>query len=511
MSLRSQFFEFDDVLTSHGVRPLTQWWRDGIGEWLDAYEQGQVLELFACVGRGAAKSTVLYKLGLFFTLFGDFDVPPGERHYAVVLSRFKDEATKGILIISGWLRLLGVRHRPAGDVVDIDDMPRGIRVVTASVSATSGWRAYFVGKDERSKWPSGGVADVDAPEIDTSAAAMTATHPLAPVVAVGSAWGDFGSFYEAIASGTDATKVVLGPAPTWVAAPHVTEESTRKKEQDPRKWAREYACEFQASAVGAFDSLAVDACFVSRRLPPDVISAVPTFIIDASSGRADAWTWARCRWLLPTHSEYKVERRYSHFAGGWYLDFHTDSEGKLVPLKSHERFAPILRFDYVSGVEGSGFWRNVSAEKIVKQIAKECKESGAVRVVGDQREAYALTSLFAQQNITFTSIAWTSANKPEGVETVRRWMRDGQLWLPHERGSPTSDETRPHQKLRRELLEFEEKITPSGQLTFGARGNRHDDYVALLITAALAEQNGLLSMSPTAPRVTRHIPRGFVP
>ena len=28
--------------------------------------------------------------------------------------------------------------------------------------------------------------------------------------------------------------------------PHITEESTRRKESDERRWSREYACEFQS-------------------------------------------------------------------------------------------------------------------------------------------------------------------------------------------------------------------------------------------------------------------------
>jgi hypothetical protein len=242
VTLRDRFLRFDDALADLGVPPLTEWWRNGIGEWLDSYESGGALELWACVGRGAAKSTALYKLATFFALFGDFTVPPGERHFAIILSRLKEEASKGIQIIKRWLVLLDVPHSLAGDVIELDDSPRGIRVVAASVSAASGWRAFFVGKDERSKWPSGDTADREASEIDASAAAMTATHPTAPIVSFGSAWARFGSFYEAIDSGTDASKHVLGPTPTWIAAPHVTEESTRKKERDEAMWRREYAC-----------------------------------------------------------------------------------------------------------------------------------------------------------------------------------------------------------------------------------------------------------------------------
>lgn len=242
-SLRARFVSFDDRLATKGVPPMTTWWREAIGGWLDSYERGGPLELWGCVGRGAAKSTALYKLAMFFATETPVTVPPGERHFAVILSRLKEEAGKGVQIVHRWLDLLGIRHSLAGDVIELADSPRGIRVVAASVSAASGWRAFFVGKDERSKWPEAGDSpNVEAVEIDASAVAMTATHPTAPIVSFGSAWLRWGKFNQAIEGGTDAGRHVIGPAPTWVAAPHITEESTRRKERNLVMWKREYAC-----------------------------------------------------------------------------------------------------------------------------------------------------------------------------------------------------------------------------------------------------------------------------
>jgi hypothetical protein len=293
LTLRARFLRFDDALAEHGVPPLTAWWREGIGAWLDAYEAGGALEFWACVGRGAAKSTALYKLATFFALFGDFDVPPGERHFAIILSRLKEEAAKGVQIINRWLTLLDVPHTLAGDVIELEDNPRGIRVVAASVSAASGWRAFFVGKDERSKWPSGDTADREASEIDASASAMTATHQTAPIVAFGSAWARFGSFYEAIASGTDASKHVIGPTPTWIAAPHVTEESTRKKERDPAMWRREYACiASEEHEESIFKAVLLDGA--TRAEPGDVPPEPGVFYVAAMDPAMHRNAWTLC-------------------------------------------------------------------------------------------------------------------------------------------------------------------------------------------------------------------------
>jgi hypothetical protein len=291
-SLRERFIAFDDTLAALGVPPLTAWWREGIGRWLDAYERGQVLELWVCCGRGAAKSTALYKLALFFLLFGDFVVPVGERHFAIVLSRLKEEAAKGIDIIAAWLTLLGIPHHLAGDVIELDDMPRGIRVVAASVAATSGWRAFFVGRDERGKWPLSGLDERDGEEIDTSAKAMTATHANAPLPTFGSAWIALGPFHETIAAGSTPSRVVLGPTPTWVAAPHITEADCRRKEPNPKRFAREYG----SIADAAHDEAVLEPYLIDRAMrtdegdvPPD--RRIPCIgAMDPSLGR-NAWTF----------------------------------------------------------------------------------------------------------------------------------------------------------------------------------------------------------------------------
>jgi len=481
VTLRTRFLAFDDALAANGVPPCSAWWRKGIGEWLDAYERAHILELLACVGRGAAKSTALYKLALFFTLFGDFVVPPGERHFAVVLSRLKEEAAKGITIIAAWLRILAVPHHVAGDVIEIDGQPRGIRVVAASVAASSGWRAFFIAKDERSKWASGGVEELDAGEVDTSASAMTATHSFAPVLSFGSAWGAFGEFYDAVQAGSDDARVVLGPAATWVAAPHITEASCRKKERDPRRFAREYRCDFQAAALAVFDSADVEAAFeargTSRRLGPPVV------VIDASSGRKDRFTFAIAGFVEAPRA---VVEPSPDAAPSTTAVVFPDDLGVLEDLRAFlgedddggsTSDAPLLRFDVIDGFEPE-LARRLGSAGIVERIAKVARKHGARVVHADQREAFTLASAFRAHKLKFVSHDWTATSKPQAVEIARRWLREKTLSLPQ------------HEQLRRELLSFEERIAPSGAFTFGARGNGHDDYVSLILTSALANLEG---------------------
>jgi hypothetical protein len=463
-SLKSQFFAFDDRLAKHGVPKLTKWWRQGIGEWLGAYErEDAALELWACVGRGSAKSTALYKLALFFTLAGKFTVPPGERHFAIILSRLKEEAWKGVSIISAWLTALRIRHSLVGDVIELHTARRGIRVVAASVAATSGWRAFFVGQDERSKWALSGVEEHDAEEIDTSATAMTATHGLAVKVTVGSAWGQFGGFYDVIQAGTNVDRVVLGPAPTWVAAPHISEASTRKKERDPRRWAREYACVFQADGLGVFDADAVERA-MGRNVDVGRMGECE-LIVDPSSGKSDSWAWGIVRWV-------------------------SDMDARFF-----------IKFEVIDALEGR-FWEQKSSDEVVAHVAHVAKAWGVSHVTSDQREAFTLKSAFARVGLKFRSIAWSSSeiaegSKPAAIALVRRWLRDDVIILPKD------------EKLRREMLSLQERFSPSGSLTFGARGSSHDDRVAILITAAMADISRRIK-PPVDPKRQKHIRGGFV-
>ena len=504
MSLREDFIRFDDALVAKGVPPCTAWWREHIGAWLDAYEHRRVLELWGAVGRGAAKSTALYKLALFFTLFGRFEVPEGERHFAIVLSRLKEEAAKGIAIIARWMTLLGVKHRVAGDVLELARVPRGIRVVAASVAATSGWRAYAVLKDERSKWAAGGVDDLDGAEIDTSAAAMTATHPDAPVVSFGSAWGAFGTFHAAIVSGTDTTKHVVGPTPTWIAAPHITKEDTQRKERDPRKWAREYACEFQRGSGSAFDE--DDVAVIDRPIEGlfvPVGEAVLPF--DSAAGSGDSWTWGKAQFCAPVVEGhdcwlwaeiapdgsceappgYQLGHSVVHYGSGAFRPVH-DEAGRQVPNPRVD-VAPRLVVSSIHGLTGH-FARRHTAEDVVAMMARTARATPSARhAFGDPYQGYFMSGALAKHQVAFHPLTWTNESKTRAVSTLRRWLRDRRLVV---EAGPEAD------ALKMELLAFEEKYAPSGALTYGARRAAHDDRVALLLNLAMASNDRLLPGDP---------------
>jgi hypothetical protein len=124
--------------------------------------------------------------------------------------------------------------------------------------------------------------------------------------------------------------------------------------------------------------------------------------------------------------------------------------------------------------------RKLGGAGVMAQIIAMGVSKGARFFCSDQRDKLTTEDAFRRAGVRFSIYDWTAASKPQAVERVRAWLRELTLALPR------------HEALRRELVAFEEKITPAGSFTFNARSGGHDDYVALLITAAMADMDGQL-------------------
>jgi len=122
----------------------------------------------------------------------------------------------------------------------------------------------------------------------------------------------------------------------------------------------------------------------------------------------------------------------------------------------------------------------MTGTQIVDRLVAVAEDRQIRTIHGDQRESLMLRAQLAERGLSFQEHPWTSSNKPKAVERLRRLMADGLLSLDF------------HAKLRRELANFEERITTSGQFTYSARRGGHDDFVALLITAMIADIEGEL-------------------
>ena len=422
--------ELDDTLAEHGVPRMSVRWRE---ESRRFYLHPTARLWVVCAGRGAGKNLQGIKCSLAETLFGSFRVPPGERHYDIEVSETRDEATKTLAIKQQYLRFIGEPFSATTDTIELLNQPdRGFKVLACRVGAVSGWRAFGFTLQEVAKWNNEGVNPTK--EVFASANAMTVTHPTARKRVFSSPMATSGDFFDMFERGnTDYQQVSQGSS--WEFNDAITEQQTRELEPDDRVWRREYLGVPQAGALSAFDAGAITRAFAIPTTEGKPCQRI--MVLDPSSGRADTWSFGIVGW-------------------------------------NETELGGFICFDTIDGIEGS-FWKQISGPEIVSKVAAIAKEHGVRHVHADQRESLMLEGAFAKHGLAYTVHDWTATSKPAAVERVRRWFADGAIALPD------------HDKLRRELLSFEERITPSGQFTFGGRGNSKDDYVALLITAAMAD------------------------
>jgi hypothetical protein len=213
-------------------------------------------------------------------------------------------------------------------------------------------------------------------------------------------------------------------------------------------------------------------------------------LIDPTAGGVDTYAYAVCGWRIGKRSyKYLTERRWSTLLHVWEDCLVEDIRGKPVlnPAWTEELAAPRLVFDFMDGVANAAKLGLTSAH-IVAKVVETANRYGVVATHSDQFEKYSLASEFAKRNIPFTAHTWTGPLKERAVERVRGWLRDDTLCLPK------------HDRLKTELLQFEERIAPSGALTFRGRQGGHDDYAMLVMLAALVDIEGGLPGSPITRR-----------
>jgi hypothetical protein len=434
----------DSKLVSAGIDPLTPWWRPRLQEW---YEHPTARTLVGRVGRGGAKSHTSSKVALTETLFGDWRVPPGERHYWAFVSTNKDEAAQRLLLLQTFLRALKVDFEVSGDTIALTNEPRGFRVFACQVGAVSGFRCFGYSADELAKWTSGNDYANPAVEVCASLNAMTITHPGARRLLISSPFGFEDYHAKAFELGNTPDQYVIH-APTWIANPRYTEEGTRKTEPDPKTHLREYGAEPCVAVSKAFD-------------PADVARA---FNRDAS---ADL-----------------------NFKGWVALDpssLRGDGFGFMLGTTSHAEEVVILK----AGEFGS----DVPLRQIVATVAHYARAMNTTEVFADQREEAALTELFRLEGIKLTTYAWSEPSKREAVETVRRWLHESRLAIVP--GCAGAD------VLKDELLRAKLRITPNGTLLYGLSGLDVLSCLATLAHAAIDARWGLTATNPLIDALAR--------
>jgi hypothetical protein len=470
--------ELDATLAGLGFKPLTPWWDQQLEAF---YLHPTARTLVAEVGRGGIKTGTGCTVALAETLFGDFDIPPGERHFWIDLSENKDEAIKTQRLYEARLKALGVPFHRSGDVIELDDLPRGFLVRANSIGAVSGWRSYGVRADELAKWPREGAEP--AAEVIASAMAMTVTHATARKLFLSSPVAKVGFFHQRVTQSTNDYQVVCH-APTWIANPSVTEEQTHLLEPDPRLWSREYAAIASDSITQIFDSVEVEVAM--RPAPRGGATWYESIVpLDFSKGRGDAIVFGPAAWAHPRIGAEAYLRRDLRDERGNMIaplgEIVTDDYGfPVLDPDFKGEVNPFLHVWDMVAFEGK-FADVINFDRMADIIAWHGARWGAPQATGDQAESYALSSALPKRGMRFETYPWSNTNKGQAVERLSRLFRDRMIIVPRA------------EKLRTELLSFEEKVLPSGTITWEGKA---DDRVAMLLSAMIADINGLIKGSP---------------
>ncbi len=446
---RAAFLErleaLDKALVAAGFPAMAPWWEQTLRRFFLSGRRSLVLR----VGRRGGKSSTLCRVAVAWALWGSYHVPPGDTGVVAFISVSRDESAQRLVTIRAILDALDVPYRSAGDEVSLLDRAVVFKTFTASIAGVSGPTCIMVVGDELAKWRDAEDGSNPARQVVSSVKPTVATQPDAPLFWSSSAFGVEDYHAELIDRG-DTDEQLVACAETWVANPTISEEETHRLEPDQKIWSREFGNEPGATISAAFDYEAWKLCF--RPCPAAGLDAdsglmvhlgQPVCIADPSSGAADEFAWGIVRQIV---------------------------------VGATESFEGLRGLALVETAGVAGFWGERSGGEIIAMLAQMCLEHGARTVFSDQRERLLMADNLPDHGLQFCERTWTNSQKQQAAIRLRRLMSDRLLWCPEH-----------DSKLLKQGLLYQERLTSSGLVTFGAKGNMHDDRVALLMTAMMAD------------------------
>jgi len=485
MSRYELFCRIDDRLAEQpGAHRRPQWWDDHYRRF---YEHPTAKRSILQVGRGGDKST----MGRRFAeteMLSRWRIPSGERHYLAWASENTDEANQRPWQVEQDFRALGIPCTRSGNTVELDELPIGFRSFACRIGAVSGFRCIGFVCDEEAKWRNADGSSNPAAEVVASLRAMCVTHPDARELHLSSPLSTIDYHAEQFALG-DTDFQIVGHAASWIANPDaISEARTRQLERDERIWSREYAAIPSSELSSAFSQAHIDGCFGDQ---PSGNFHDCIAIVDPNRGGADRFTLGFASWCSPiieTPFNVWFTREFEPDENGlrrWVTKYLMQKDGKDVEWQPPDLHSVLCLFA-TTALSGSG-------DQIADTIARECALRGACLVVSDQGESRFFEAALRQRGLRSEFRAWTNQNKAEAIRRIRRLMADSQLWIA------------PNETMRKELHSYAEQITSSGNIRHNARGSGHDDFAALLMTATMADLDGLIPGGVVSRRSGRNI------
>lgn len=471
----------DRLLIQKGFPPISPWWQETL---IKFYRSGKK-QLALRVGRRGGKSSTLCRLAVVEALWGKHKVPPGDLGFIAIVSVNLDEANGRLRTIKAILDAINVKYKPVHNGIEIEGKNVGFKVYAATIAGVSGFTAVGVIGDELSKWRDSDSGKNPATEVLASIKPTIATQPEARMLWSSSPLGMEDAHAKMLETG-DTNTIMTAVAPTWIANPTISEQKTRDDEPDERIWRREYAAIPQGSSLGAFDPDSIDYAF--RDISQAWISGPPVIAMDPAGRGSDKFVVCAAGWhrFEPNEDDKWVHDPVLDNNGhvvAWVR--RQDEDGNFVWNDNFKALEPVISF-WGFKTYDSAFRQRHTAEGLAQRIGSFAKEVHAKKVISDQYEAFGLQALIQKQRLSFQTYTWSGTSKAQAVGRVRSWLTSGRIVLEK------------NDLLRREMLQFEEKITANG-LSYGgtAPAGGHFDCLSCLLTTAMADFEGALAGGPT--------------
>ena len=461
-------------------------------------------QLWARIGRRGRKSASAALVAVYEAHYGGHEahIMLGEQALIAVISKDLAGASVVTKFVRLYLDALQIRYSMtrigAVQIIEIEGCPIGIATLAATSEAPRGYALPVIILDEFAHHAIGDEYANSAGSLLDAAIPAQLQFPDALLIGISTPLGKIGKFHESVEAslGADHDERSLAiEGPNWEWNPSLTEEAVRAELQDQRVFDREGRAIPQEARLEAFPRALIEHAF---RVPPLFDrTGRQIIVLDPSSGRKDAWTWMRISfvrerieipfgavssrrletYMAPTPYGFSMQAQ-RYVDDPWRVQ-QPDGTWKDIEI-SRQRI--IMLVEQIDGVEGR-FFEQLGADQIFERVANDAKQHGITSVHSDQREIYALSALARQHGIKLVEHTWTGGDtglKTQIVTALRRRLAEGTIIFPH------------HERLKKELLGFEERVTPGGSLTWGGgRGVAGaDDYVACVLTAQAAEIEG---------------------
>ncbi|MEZ4437710.1 MAG: hypothetical protein R3B72_01360 [Polyangiaceae bacterium] len=402
----------------------------------------------------------------------------------------RGEAAKRIRNIEAALDALNIPHEPGGEPNTIRLIGRGVRfvVLAANYRTAVGDTSFLIWADEVARWISDTTSRNPAEDVIGSISPTIATLPDARMFLVSSPLGADDYHAQRYDMG-DANGQRVYFAPTWIGNPTLSKARTKELEPDPKKWAREYAAVPQAAVTAAFDADDVEAAIVARTEWPRGQQVSRAAFLDMSGGRGDATVCAIGGWHHPPNPLLWTPTKLTKIRPGVWMD-RPNPDPKPTQADFDADFRPYFAIEDWRTWSGK-FGDHMTAEELLDQIATFCGERNVRGVFADPYSAYFVTGGLQRRGLNVKIYPWSNATKGAAVERLRYYLRERRLRIAMANTRGDSAE-----EFQRELNAYEERITGTSLLAYSGRRGVHDDHVAALLVAMMADANGLHG-SPT--------------